>query len=179
MPTVAELSGAYENFLLNPRLGAGICRRCFTFIDRAYTTCYPCRLPEIVGQLVAPTRDRYERVLARSRKPVAERAFDREKCTVSRRIDDACVLLVDHTWTTGASAQSAGRGPARRRRRDRGRGHDRAPRQPRMGRHGRAPSRPAAWLRLGHVRRARRVTVGHQALRALVAAGVPPAPKSR
>ena len=192
MPTVAELSGAYENFLLNPRPGPGICRRCFTFVDPGYTTCYPCRqqsqmlecyvpvsysvahgqlhhalagykraggrtarrfqlglaavlwrfladheaclagaagvpafdlvttvpsgdcqrdlahpLPEIVGQLVAPTRDRYERVLARSAKPVVERAFDREKCTVSRRLDDACVLLVDDTWTTGASAQSA------------------------------------------------------------------------
>lgn len=192
MPTVAELSGAYENFLLNPRPGTGICRRCFTFVDSGYATCYPCRqmtpmleayvpvsysiahgqlhralagykraggrtarhlqlglaavlwrfladheaclagaagapafdlvttvpsgdrqrdlvhpLPEIVGELVAPTRDRYERVLARSAKSIAERAFDREKCTVSRRLDDACVLLVDDTWTTGASAQSA------------------------------------------------------------------------
>jgi predicted amidophosphoribosyltransferase len=192
MPTVAELSGAYENFLLNPRPGRGICQRCFTFVEQAYTTCYPCRqmmpmlevyvpvsysiahgqlhralagykraggrtarrlqlglaavlwrflaaheaclaaaagvsafdlvttvpsgdrhrdlihpLPEIVGGLVTPTRDRYERILARSTKPVAERAFDREKCTVSRRLDDACVLLIDDTWTTGASAQSA------------------------------------------------------------------------
>jgi predicted amidophosphoribosyltransferase len=192
MPTVAELSGAYENFLLNPRPGAGICRRCFTFVDPGYSTCYPCRqmsqmlesyvpisysiahgqlhralagykraggstarrlqlglgavlwrflvdhepclataagapafdlvttvpsgdrqrdrvhpLPEIVGEIVAPTRDRYERVLARSTKSVAERAFDREKCSVSRRLDDACVLLIDDTWTTGASAQSA------------------------------------------------------------------------
>jgi predicted amidophosphoribosyltransferase len=191
MPTVAELSGPYANFLLNPRPGPGVCRRCFTFTD-GYATCYPCSqmsqmleayvpvsysiahgqlhralagykraggriarrlqlelgavlwrfladhercvasaagvpafdlvttvpsgdrkrdlvhpLPEIVGRLVAPTRDRYERVLGRSTKSVAERAFDREKCTVSRRIDDACVLLVDDTWTTGASAQSA------------------------------------------------------------------------
>ena len=192
MPTVAELSGPYANFLLNPRPGPGICRRCFTFTDDDYVTCYPCSqmrpmletyvpvsysvahgqlhralagykraggrtarrlqvdlaavlwrflaehetclasaaevpafdvvttvpsgdqerdrvhpLPEIVGRLVAPTRDRYERVLARSTKPVAERAFDRDKCTVSRRLDDACVLLIDDTWTTGASAQSA------------------------------------------------------------------------
>lgn len=192
MPTVAELSGPYANFLRNPRPGPGICRRCFTFTERGFATCYPCSqmsqileayvpvsysvahgqlhralagykraggrtarrlqlelaavlwrflagheaclavaadvpafdlvttvpsgdrerdlvhpLPEIVGQMVAPTRDRYERVLARSAKPLAERAFDREKCTVSRRLDDACVLLVDDTWTTGASAQSA------------------------------------------------------------------------
>src|SRR4051794_33808640 len=192
MPTVAELSSAYETFLLNPRPGAGICRRCFTFIESGYTTCYPCRqmrpmleayvpvsysidhgqlhralagykraggrtarrfqlglaavlwrflvgheaclaaavgapafdlvttvpsgdrqrdlvhpLPEIVGQLISPTRDRYERILARSARPVAERTFHREKYTVSRRLDDLCVLLVDDTWTTGASAQNA------------------------------------------------------------------------
>lgn len=192
MPTVAELSGAYENFLVNPRAGKGICRRCFTFVDAGYSTCYPCRqmnqmleayvpvsysiahgqlhralagykraggrtarrlqlglaavlwrflveheaclataagvpafdlvttvpsgdrqrdavhpLPEIVGNLMAPTRNRYERVLARSTKSVPERVFDREKCVASRRLDDACVLLIDDTWTTGASAQSA------------------------------------------------------------------------
>lgn len=33
MPTVAELTDLYANFMLNPRPGAGVCETCFTFTD--------------------------------------------------------------------------------------------------------------------------------------------------
>lgn len=41
MPTVAELSGLYEGFLLAPRRGPGICETCLTFTD-GYARCYVC-----------------------------------------------------------------------------------------------------------------------------------------
>jgi hypothetical protein len=191
MPTVAERSAPYANFMLNPRPGPGVCRRCFTFTG-GYALCIPCRdtpqllqavapisysvdgeqlhhalagykrqtgtsaqrfelhlsavlwrflasheacvaaaaevdgfdrvctvpsgdaardehhpLRRIVGEIVLPTRDRHARLLSRTAKPVAARAFDRDKYRVAQRIDDAAVLLIDDTWTTGASAQSA------------------------------------------------------------------------
>lgn len=41
MPSVGELSALYENFLLSPRRGPGICASCFNFTD-GYTRCYAC-----------------------------------------------------------------------------------------------------------------------------------------
>ena len=41
MPTVAELTALYENFLLAPRHGPGVCRVCFNF-TRGYQLCYAC-----------------------------------------------------------------------------------------------------------------------------------------
>lgn len=64
-------------------------------------------LPRIVGELVKPTRDRYERLLVRSDKQVEQRRFDAEKFSPARPLDGQAVLLIDDTWTTGASAQSA------------------------------------------------------------------------
>jgi hypothetical protein len=64
-------------------------------------------LPTIVGELVEPTRDRYERLLQRSVFDVADRTVDLRKYEPLRRLDGASVLLVDDTWTTGASVQSA------------------------------------------------------------------------
>jgi hypothetical protein len=61
----------------------------------------------IVGELVAPTRDRYERLLWRSDVEVPQRSFSLEKFVASAPIDGRSVLLIDDTWTTGASAQSA------------------------------------------------------------------------
>jgi predicted phosphoribosyltransferase len=61
----------------------------------------------IVGELVGPTRDRHERLLQRSEADVRPRAFSPEKFAVTRPIDGRSVLLIDDTWTTGASAQSA------------------------------------------------------------------------
>jgi hypothetical protein len=61
----------------------------------------------IVGELVAPTRDRYERLLWRSEVEVPQRSFSAEKFVAPNPIDGRSVLLIDDTWTTGASAQSA------------------------------------------------------------------------
>ena len=65
-------------------------------------------LRSIVGELVGPTRDRHERLLRRSDAEVSPRAFSPEKFVVTRALEGRSVLLIDDTWTTGASAQSAG-----------------------------------------------------------------------
>ncbi len=61
----------------------------------------------IVGDLVGPTRDRYERLLQRSDVDVQPRAFSGEKFVAARPVEGRSVLLIDDTWTTGSSAQSA------------------------------------------------------------------------
>jgi hypothetical protein len=191
MPTVAELTALYANFMLGPRNGPDVCDICFNFTD-GYARCYACtqgelwldaigpisysvgreqlhhalrgykRFPgeagrrfrvelaavlwrhlalherclaraagtdgfpvvttvpsgdrsrdqqhplrSIVGQLVAPTRERYDRLLERSTIDVGPREFHREKYRPVRGLDGCSVLLIDDTWTTGANAQSA------------------------------------------------------------------------
>jgi hypothetical protein len=64
-------------------------------------------LPHLVGDLVTPTRGRHERLLRRSSLEVAPRTFDPGKFEAIRSLDGEAVLLIDDTWTTGASAQSA------------------------------------------------------------------------
>jgi predicted amidophosphoribosyltransferase len=64
-------------------------------------------LRSIVGELVAPTRDRYARLLRRTTSRVPPRAFSLQKFASTRMLSGEAVLLVDDTWTTGASAQSA------------------------------------------------------------------------
>jgi hypothetical protein len=64
-------------------------------------------LQHIVGTLVVPTRDRYERLLECAGAEVPPRQFHRDKFRARRSLDGESVLLVDDTWTTGASAQSA------------------------------------------------------------------------
>ena len=64
-------------------------------------------LRRIVGKVVGSTKDRYEPLLFRSDAEVAERAVDPAKYTATRQLSGEAVLLVDDTWTTGASAQSA------------------------------------------------------------------------
>lgn len=41
MPTVRELSAPYENFMLAPRPGSGVCRQCFNLTE-GYERCYAC-----------------------------------------------------------------------------------------------------------------------------------------
>ena len=41
MPTVRELAAPYENFMLAPRAGAGVCRTCFNLTD-GFDQCYAC-----------------------------------------------------------------------------------------------------------------------------------------
>lgn len=192
MPTVAELSDPYANFLLTPPSpdGDGVCSVCLTF-TQGYSTCYPCGhqrhgadavlpisysvhmgqlhsalrgyksdwqsaqrfkselaavlwrflarheaclaqrvgvdrfaavttvpsgsrerddahpLHDIVGRLIRPTADRYERMLWRSDADVEDRVVDVQRYVPSRTFSGENVLLMDDTWTTGASAQSA------------------------------------------------------------------------
>lgn len=191
MPSVAELSGPYENFMLGPRRGPDVCVVCFNF-TRGYERCYACSrnedwlaavapisysvgleqlhralmgykrlsgevarrltvelaavlwrylaahercvaraagttafelvttvpsgdrrrdsahpLRRVVGELVGPTRERYERLLRSTELELAPRTFDPRKFEAVRPLKGESVLLVDDTWTTGASAQSA------------------------------------------------------------------------
>jgi predicted amidophosphoribosyltransferase len=191
MPSVAELSGPYENFMLGPRRGPDVCVVCFNF-TRGYERCYACSqnedwlaavvpisysvgleqlhralmgykrlsgevarrltvelaavlwrylaahercvaraagatafelvttvpsgdrrrdsahpLRSVVGELVGPTRERYERLLRSTERAVAARTFDPGKFEAVRALQGESVLLIDDTWTTGASAQSA------------------------------------------------------------------------
>jgi predicted amidophosphoribosyltransferase len=191
MPTVAELTALYTNFMLAPRAGPDVCERCFNF-TRGYRRCYACShieqhldavapishsvaheqlhhalasykrlegevarrltvglaavlwryldlhepcvaaaagatgfelvttvpsgdrgrdqrhpLRSIAGDLVKPTCDRYERLLCRSEHAATSRSFDATRFEATRRLNGEAVLLIDDTWTTGASAHSA------------------------------------------------------------------------
>lgn len=64
-------------------------------------------LPLIVGKIVEPTKSRYERLLRRSAIAVEDRVVDIRKYDAVRVLEGQAVLLVDDTWTTGASVQSA------------------------------------------------------------------------
>jgi len=192
MPSVRELSALYEDVMLSPRRGPGVCSTCFNFTD-GYARCYACDhgrlvldavvpisysvareqlhhalasykrlegdvgrrlgaclaailwrflaehercvahaagadrfelvtvvpsghgfrderhpLRRIVGELVGPTRERHERLLRRSDAEAKPRSFSPEKFVAIQPIEGRSVLLIDDTWTTGASAQSAG-----------------------------------------------------------------------
>jgi predicted amidophosphoribosyltransferase len=73
--------------------------------DRERDKDHPLR--RLVGERVDATAPRHERLLIRSDQPVQSRRFDPRRFSPLGRIDGATVLLVDDTWTTGASAQSA------------------------------------------------------------------------
>jgi predicted amidophosphoribosyltransferase len=64
-------------------------------------------LRRIVGEMVALTADRHERLLRRSSAAVQPRVFDSFRYEAVRPLAGANVLLIDDTWTTGASAESA------------------------------------------------------------------------
>ena len=73
--------------------------------DRERDESHPLRW--IVGEVSAPTRDRYERLLHRSHAQVDARTFDQHKYDATRTLNNESVLLIDDTWTTGANAESA------------------------------------------------------------------------
>ena len=191
MPSVAELSAPYGNFMLAPRRGPDVCELCFN-LTPGYRRCFACantneqlaamvpisysvageqlhhallgykrlkgnvarRLERelgavlwrfldlhercvaraagverfevvatvasgdrdrdldhpmrgVVGELVGPTHDRYQLLLMRSQLEAPARIVDAAKFKPLRRLDGEPVLLIDDTWTTGASARSA------------------------------------------------------------------------
>jgi predicted amidophosphoribosyltransferase len=53
MPTVRELSAPYENYMLAPRWGPGVCRTCFTFTD-GFDRCYVCAHTEQWADAIVP-----------------------------------------------------------------------------------------------------------------------------
>jgi predicted amidophosphoribosyltransferase len=53
MPTVSHLTALYENLLLGPRPGSGVCSVCFNFTD-GYRRCYACTHNEDCLDAVAP-----------------------------------------------------------------------------------------------------------------------------
>ncbi|HTT29710.1 MAG TPA: hypothetical protein VMG37_14955 [Solirubrobacteraceae bacterium] len=73
--------------------------------DRTRDEQHPLRW--IVGELTMPTRERHERVLQRSQNDVEPRTFSPDKFAATQPLNNRSVLLIDDTWTTGASAQSA------------------------------------------------------------------------
>jgi predicted amidophosphoribosyltransferase len=64
-------------------------------------------LRRIVQELVGPARERFERLLRRTSVQVRPREFSLEKYRAIRPLTGEAVLLIDDTWTTGASARSA------------------------------------------------------------------------
>jgi hypothetical protein len=65
-------------------------------------------LRHIVGDLVGPTRGRHRRLLGRAQTAIPPRAFDATKFEATGdELHGQSILLIDDTWTTGASAQSA------------------------------------------------------------------------
>lgn len=53
MPSVRELSAPYENFMLGPRPGPGVCRQCFNLTD-GYDRCYACAQRPSILEIVVP-----------------------------------------------------------------------------------------------------------------------------
>jgi hypothetical protein len=64
-------------------------------------------LRQLVSDVIEPTRERYGHLLRRSSKIVDQRAIDLEKFEPVGALNGQTILLVDDTWTTGASVQSA------------------------------------------------------------------------
>jgi hypothetical protein len=53
MPTVAELTAVYGNFMIGPRRGADVCERCFN-LTRGFERCYACAHTPQWLDLIAP-----------------------------------------------------------------------------------------------------------------------------
>lgn len=64
-------------------------------------------LHRIVGALAEPTRSRFVRLLRRTEASIPPRTVSAEKFASIRQLQNRSVLLIDDTWTTGASARSA------------------------------------------------------------------------
>jgi len=64
-------------------------------------------LRTIVGTVVEHTASRFERLLRPTDSDLVGRYFDPARYATARRLDGESVLLIDDTWVSGSSAQSA------------------------------------------------------------------------
>lgn len=64
-------------------------------------------LQTIVAGIVGLTRERHRELLTATAVPVARHTFSLQRFRATATLDGEPVLLIDDTWTTGASAQSA------------------------------------------------------------------------
>ena len=64
-------------------------------------------LRTIVGTVVGHTASRFERLLQPTDSELVGRYFDPDRYATARRLDGESVLLIDDTWVSGSSAQSA------------------------------------------------------------------------
>ena len=94
-PCVARAANA-ERFELITTVPSG---------DRERDDCHPLR--RIVGELVGPTRHRHHRILRRTGTEAPARTFSAARFEATTQLQCQSVLLIDDTWTTGSSAQSA------------------------------------------------------------------------
>jgi hypothetical protein len=94
-PCVAKAAGV-ERFEVVTTVPSG---------DRDRDLDHPMR--GMVGELVGPTHDRHRLLLTRSELDAPARTTSPHKFKALRRLEGEPVLLIDDTWTTGASAQSA------------------------------------------------------------------------
>lgn len=94
-PCLARAAGA-ENFDVVTTVPSG---------DAGRDETHPLRW--LVAEVIAITRERHQRLLHRSAVEVEPRVFSPAKYEPTRALHGEAVLLIDDTWTTGASAQSA------------------------------------------------------------------------
>lgn len=64
-------------------------------------------LRSMIAAVVGPTRERHRRLLGTGSQPGAPHEFGEHRFTAVEPLQGQSVLLVDDTWTTGASANSA------------------------------------------------------------------------
>lgn len=65
-------------------------------------------LRTLLGRTCQHTAERFERLLIPTDRGSSEREYDPDRYEATRRVDGEHVLLIDDTWTSGASAQNSG-----------------------------------------------------------------------
>jgi predicted phosphoribosyltransferase len=108
MPTVGELTALYENFMLGPRPGVGVCTTCFN-LTNGYSVCYACAHGEAALDAFAPVS--YS--IAREQLHHALASYKRLTGEVARRLgaELAAVLwryLEQHEQCVARAAGAAG-----------------------------------------------------------------------
>ena len=107
---LADLAAILERFLAGHELCLGQGRR-FEIVtavpsgDRHRDELHPLR--RIVSELLPSVGSRHECLLRRSEAPVPPHSFDARRFEPLRELQGQSVLVIDDTWASGASVQSA------------------------------------------------------------------------